>query len=778
MRILDSLTTRLRAAAVHNPEAQEAPACILWPDGDRQWESVVARLQNEMPELFQLGAYLPGKRIGPAIWLRCVIAKAIESVPLPAGSKPVLYLPGVSRQDLRAVESCSETLKPLAELQFRGVIWSQVNAKDWTVLAFLKSNQGGLGLDVAQDADSKQAMQLALYRLLDEEMEILRGKHLDKDYFNTLLSGGDPIRDLLQWLDQGEAFRDARDDNQWRGFVEICKSQLGFDPENDGPLKAATLLANRKGNWDNVWGRFCEAPARYSHLPSLLRKSPLPTGLFDDKSAWPQWNEAEEKNLRQVLLRTAQLPPHEARKLILDAEEHHGARRELVWAELGEAPLAMALKSLATMAEVTKQSLAAGAPKDMAAAYQTIGWNADAAVIEALACAQAPEDLAAIQAVVQTIYLPWVDDSARHLQSQVDAAGYPGGVASSRPRREPRPGECIVFVDGLRFDLAKSLEALLRHKGYIVELEAGWAALPSVTATAKPAVTPVQHLIRGQEVNSDFEPSVAATGQSLKGGYHLRKLLTDNGWQILDRSETGDSEGSAWTEVGDVDHEGHERGAQLARHVGTILTDIRDRIVQLLAGGWKTVRVVTDHGWLLAPGGLPKTELPSALSDNTWGRCASIKPGAACNEALYSWYWNVDLSFALAPGVSCYRAGIEYTHGGLSLQECVVAFLNVTAQSSVGGTSSIDIQDVAWKGMRCKVAIEGFVAGLRLDIRTHAGNPSSSVTMSDRPFKEDGTASVVVEDDNLIDHDATIVIVDAQGQLLAQRATVIGKEET
>jgi hypothetical protein len=778
MRLIEHLVQSLRDSTIFNPEAQAPPACVLWPDGDRQWESVISRLQTEMPELFQLGAYLPGKRIGPAIWLRCVIAKAIETVPIPARSIPILYLPGVSRQDLRAVESCSETLKPLAELQFRGVIWSQVNAKDWTVLAFLKSNQGGLGLDVAQDADSKQAMQLVLYRLLDEEVETLRGKHLNKDFFNTMLSGGDPIRDLLQWLDQGDSFRASRDDNQWRGFVEICKSQLGFDPENDGPLKAATLLANRKGNWDNVWGRFCEAPARYSHVPGLLRKSPLPSGLFDDKSAWPQWNETEEKNLRQMLLRTAQLPPHEARKLIIDAEEKHGTRRELVWAELGEAPLANALKSLATMAEVTKQSLAAGAPQDMAAAYQTIGWNADASVMEALASVQSLEDLAAIQAVVQTIYVPWIDEAARHLQSQVDASAYPSGLAVNQHRIETSSGECIVFVDGLRFDLAKSLEALLRKKGFTVDLESAWAALPSVTATAKPAVTPVRHLIRGQEVNADFEPSVAATGQSLKGGYHLRKLLTDNGWQILDRSETGDPIGCAWTEVGDVDHEGHERGAQLARHIGTILGDIRDRIVQLLAEGWKTVRVVTDHGWLLAPGGLPKTELPSALSDNTWGRCAAIKPGAVCSETLYHWYWSVDLSFALAPGVSCYRAGIEYTHGGLSLQECVVAYLNVTTQSSVGRTDSVEIQDVTWKGMRCKVAIEGFMSGLRLDIRTHAGNPSSAVTMSDRPFKEDGTASVVVEDENLTDHEATIVIIDAQGELVAQRATIIGKEET
>ena len=131
-------------------------------------------------------------------WLRCVLAGRAEGVSLPKGQTPIFYLPGVSRQDLRAVESCPDHLKPLAELQYRGMIWSQSNAKDWTILAYLKSDQGGLGLDVAQDNDAKNAMQLALYRLLDEDVSLLKGKRLDKDYFNTLLTGGDPIRDLLQ----------------------------------------------------------------------------------------------------------------------------------------------------------------------------------------------------------------------------------------------------------------------------------------------------------------------------------------------------------------------------------------------------------------------------------------------------------------------------------------------------------------------------------------------------------------------------------------------------
>ncbi len=129
MKISDCLKETLRGAAVFNPDIQSAPACILWPDRDRQWEPAIPPLLKELPELAVLGEYAPEKRSGPAIWLRCAIAGRAGDVSLPADRPPILYLPGVGRQDLRAVENCPDSLKPLAELQYRGVIWSQ-NTKD------------------------------------------------------------------------------------------------------------------------------------------------------------------------------------------------------------------------------------------------------------------------------------------------------------------------------------------------------------------------------------------------------------------------------------------------------------------------------------------------------------------------------------------------------------------------------------------------------------------------------------------------------------------------
>lgn len=778
MRVLDHLLKAVRDAAVFNPEVQVAPACILWPDRDRQWEAVIPVLQAELPELMILGDYAPEKRMGPAIWLRCVIAGRAEDVSLPKDRTPIFYLPGVSRQDLRAVESCPNHLKPLAELQYRGVIWSQINAKDWTILAYLKSDQGGLGLDVAQDNDAKSAMQLALYRLLDEDVSLLKAKRLDKDYFNTLLSGGDPIRDLLQWLNQGDAFKASRGENEWKAFVEVCKSQLAFNPQNEGVLACATRLANHEGPWNAVWERYCEAPNRYPNIPAQIRKChpPLFDLFTDEKTAggWPQWNDDQEKNLRRDLMALAKAPTHEARAKINELEKQHGRRRSLVWAELGDAPLACAVEHLATIAELTKSGLAAGSLDDLAAGYRSHGWRVDDAVLRALAHVESSADFDAVTTAIRSVYLPWVEESARYLQKLVDGASYPGGTCLTAKTTSFSPGECVLFIDGLRFDTGKRLVGSLEACGFEVSEELAWAALPSVTATGKAAVTPVRDKIRGEDGSPDFEPSVAGTGQSLKGGYHLKKLLLDAGWSILERSVDGDGQGMAWCEFGDIDHEGHNRGWKLAKHIDALILEIKDRITELLAAGWTRVRVVTDHGWLLLPGGLPKIDLPSALADNKWGRCASLKPGATSEERLYPWYWNPNQYFALADGVSCFKHGEEYTHGGLSLQECLTLQLTVTRGESAKNAASVEFTDVVWKGLRCIVTVDGNFSGLSLDVRRQAGLSSSSVLLGIKPLKDNGAASVVVEDEDMEGREATVVLIDTNGLLVAQITTFIG----
>jgi len=767
MRLVEHLLKAVRDCTVFNPEAQAGPACILWPDPGRQWEAAVPVLLTELPELLVLGEYSPEKRTGPAIWLRCVIAGQVPEISIPKDRTPILYLPGFGRQDLRAIDTCPEDLKPLAELQYRGVVWSQANAKDWTILAWLKSEQGGLDLDVAQDNDARGAMQLALCRLLEEDLSLLKGRRLDKDYFNTLLTGGDPIRDLLQWLDQGEAFKKLRSENEWRAFVEVCKSQLAFDPQKEGVLSGAARLASHDGPWRVVWERYCEAPKRYPHIPGQIRKCPTPEfDLFPDgatQEGWPQFNDAQERDLFHDLDSIDKYPAHEVRKRIVDLDKRHALRRDSVWADLGEAELATALGHLAVAARVTSSGLAAGSVGDLVKGYSVSGWLADDSIVRALSVVEDPKNWAVVSKAIRAMYLPWIEESARHLQKIWDG--------EYKPQTTNIDADCILFVDGLRYDCAKRLSSHLKSGGLGVEEHSWFVPLPSVTGTGKPAVAPIvpkSNRIAETPKGYNYEPLSA---------YQLKKAIEDAGFVVVDggalAAPPNSGNGKIWVEFGDIDHRGHDRGARLAMDLEQLVADVGKQVLALVEAGWKTVRVVTDHGWLLMPGGLPKSDLAADLVEDKWGRCATLKAGAITQERTFQWFWNPDVQFALADGVSCFRKGEEYTHGGLSLQECLTLQLVVTESAGQTVVTNREI-GTTWKGLRCVIDAGTRATGLSADIRLAAGDPQSSVVTAVKPIKDDGTASLVVENDELLGRKAWVVLIDGNGSMVTQVATIIG----
>ena len=134
-----------------------------------------------------------------------------------------------------------------------------------------------------------------------------------------------------------------------------------------------------------------------------------------------------------------------------------------------------------------------------------------------------------------------------------------------------------------------------------------------------------------------------------------------------------------------------------------------DRIASLLSAGWSRVRVVTDHGWLLLPGGLPKVELSPHLVATKWARCAAVKGGSTPDIPTYPWYWNPVLRIASPPGIGAFVANTEYAHGGISLQECVIPDLVVERGEEA---VSAAITEISWRGMRCRVTVRTNAAGL------------------------------------------------------------------
>ena len=223
------------------------------------------------------------------------------------------------------------------------------SGKDWTVEAFLVSEEGGLGLDVARDATTRRAMLGALAELATTSVDRLKGKHLEAEDFDKLFSD-DPSKDLLVWLSEPEAVKSGWNSGRWSAFKSRCKADFKFDPDKDGELVGAELLGRREDPWAAVWERFTESPALYPGVPELLIKA-MPSDLFIESSSWPQNNENEEAALRQSLLALEESTPTKARERILELDVSHGPRREWVWAKLGQARLANALGHLAELAE-------------------------------------------------------------------------------------------------------------------------------------------------------------------------------------------------------------------------------------------------------------------------------------------------------------------------------------------------------------------------------------------------------------------------------------------
>lgn len=181
---------------------------------------------------------------------------------------------------------------------------------------------------------------------------------------------------------------------------------------------------------------------------------------------------------------------------------------------------------------------------------------------------------------------------------------------------------------------------------------------------------------------------------------------------------------------------------------------------------------MTDHGWLLVPGALPKADLPKYLTATRWGRCAVVKPSAHVEFPSFPWFWSDDVRVACPVGIDCFIAGNEYDHGGLSLQECVVPQLTVRGKAEA--TPSANIAQVKWAGLRCRVHIEGQAAGCLVDLRDRANDPATSLTHA-RPVAKDGTAALVVTDDAREGSAAILVLVDETGTILDKMPVTVGE---
>ena len=280
----------------------------------------------------------------------------------------------------------------------------------------------------------------------------------------------------------------------------------------------------------------------------------------------------------------------------------------------------------------------------------------------------------------------------------------------------------------------------------------------------------------GDGLAEGFAPQIAGTGQTLSTP-SFRKKLIENGWSWLESVVTGDPSSAAWTEMGTFDHDGHGQGARLAWRIKDELNAVVYRVRELLNAGWKQAILVTDHGWLLVPKGLPKVDLPSHLTLSRWPRCAITQPGSDHGFKEIPWFWGGVHSVLCAPGISAFKSGIEYAHGGLSLQEALIPQLSVSLGAQTL-PSTVTIGSAKWSGLRLKLQLEGAYHDTFLDIRTKPADADSSLLDSHvrlKPPAQDGSASLLLTSEEY-EGTAAVLVVVRDGQVVAKQSITIGED--
>jgi hypothetical protein len=770
--VLDSLVAALDVRSRHGA-TELAPIAVLWPDETRQWQPIIGLIRDRRLVL-ELGDYDADALRGPAYWIRGILDGEII-VPIPTErAVPIVYLPGYARSDIRAVEEADARMKPLAELQYRGTIFAQQNGRDWTLAAFLESKQGGLGVEVADDQATKDALLRARVKLVARTVDELRKRApLKAPFFDSLLAP-DLDREVLQWLDDSAAFRSDLNVEQWDAFRSQFADRFGIGLE-EGEIALASQLGRRAGPWESVWRRYSDAPGRYPTVEQRLRDAaPKRTreevGLFDGPlGSWPQDNSIAEDRLRRALIGVASMGSAAGADQLVALERDHGDRRNWVWGALGKAPLAMASEHLASLAACTGDLLPPGPVARIVDGYVESAWRADDAVMRALAAATTKADRDAITGAVRAVYVPWLDESVRRFQEAVGEAALDYVV---EPLVAWPVGTCLVFIDGLRFDVAKRLEASLTGEGLEVAVRPRLTALPTITPTAKPAVSPILARL-GPGNGLGPAPKDGGADLTVAG---LRSLLAAEGYHVLFDGETGDPEGRAWTEHGDIDELGHKQEAKLPALLDGEVRSLGERVAGLIAAGWQQVVVLTDHGWLYVPGGLPKVELPYFLTKDERmrkGRTGRLADGATAPGGTVPWFWDPSVRMAVAPGIATFVAGAVYEHGGVSPQECVTPVITVRAAAAPRGPVALTI---SWRGLRADVTASGAPSGASVDLRRKAGDPSTSLLAGPVIVSPDATARILVVREDAIDAVAFLVVVAQGGGVIAQETVTVGGE--
>lgn len=767
--IYDKLMQALKQAENHNSHIMVRPEVILWPDPESQWMDVIEVLQANLPQLLVLGNYDPQKKQGPTLWIKCMVARVLPDAQWGDEVIPIIYLPGVAKSDIRNVEAAVFNFQPIIEYQYTGAIFQQENGREWSIQAFVENPIQGLGVKVAQDNATKLALKKTLPSTFQDPDVFLNRALIDADYLNSQLFP-DIHPSILKWMCKGDRYLETMDKSKREAFADLCKSRFNFEPDQRNIKAIAEMLGSQKNDWAQVWQLYASAPHKYPEIENLLRLAKpddLGMGLLFGvpRESWPQVNEEMEAALESALNKATKLAAAKALDALIKLDQEHSVRRSWVWSDLGKTPLADALEHLVVMARRIQASYASNTVDDLKYYYLSEGYVIDQSMRLAYAAVRTDKDKGIVSGIIQLIYQPWLENLAVKFQKCV--AHDSGIFHSQQAIKETEP--FILFVDALRYELAVELLGWLEKRQWRVSLDASWSAIPSLTPTAKPSVSPIAPLVSTESTMDEFRPRLQS-GKDLQTAA-FRDELQEVGYTFVSNATDIGSGGNYWQEIGSIDTRGHEEQANMVRRIDELFEQIIEALEVAFDKGIKRIKIVTDHGWLLLPGGLPKTQLHAGLTETRWGRCALIKEGAVSDLMYLPWRWNPSVYIAYAPGISFFKANVEYAHGGISLQECLVPTMIIDKLSS--NLENTKIKEVKWVNLKCTVYASESNDDLSVDIRTKFSDPITSVVLSINRKMHNGMVTLMIDD--AVEQQAVIVVlIDQHERILDKIPTTVG----
>jgi hypothetical protein len=114
-------------------------------------------------------------------------------------------------------QSSWSTAVKTAEQEHEALMTS-LKAQGVTDPAAYATSEHGLGLDLALDARTREAVQRALPSLINEPVAGLRGRRLEAEDFDRLVVG-DPVRDVLMWMNDPAGCAQRWSGKTYDGFL-------------------------------------------------------------------------------------------------------------------------------------------------------------------------------------------------------------------------------------------------------------------------------------------------------------------------------------------------------------------------------------------------------------------------------------------------------------------------------------------------------------------------------------------------------------------------------